>query len=81
MNDEDEVLRMIAEGCPHCHDLDPPRVTGVRGRFPSRRQALRQEDIEVSVTELSPGVFTVRLDSRVDDEFWMQLTVTVGGAA
>lgn len=76
-----DLLRLADDGCPHCHEPDPPRVTGVRGRFPSRRQALRQEDIEVSVTELSPGVFTVRLDSRTDDEFWLQLTVAVGAGA
>ena len=75
----DDLLRLADDGCPNCHDLDrEPRVTGIRGRFPSSsHQALRQEDIEVSVTELAPGVYTLRFDSRIDDSFWLQITVKI----
>ncbi len=54
-------------------------VTGVRGRFPARPKALKQEDIEVSVTQLEPGALVVRMDSRTDETFWMQITIKLRG--
>ncbi len=79
MNDEDAVLHMISEGAPDHTEPDPKplTVTSVRGRYPTRPRAFKQEDIEVSVTQLEPGTLVVRLDSRTDAEFWLQITVKI----
>lgn len=57
----------------------PFDVTGVRGRFPAVSKALKERDLEVTVTQLEPGTVVVRLDSRTDETFWMQITIQLRG--
>ena len=76
MNEEDAVSQMISEGAPDWPD-PPLTVTHIRGRYPTHPRAFKQEDIEVSVTQLEPGTLVVRLDSRTDAEFWLQITVKI----
>ena len=57
----------------------PFAVTGVRGRFPVRPKALKQEDIEVSITQFAPGEIMVRLDSRTDATFWLSIRIKLRG--
>lgn len=49
-------------------------VVRVEGRYPCHPQPLRSENITCDVSELEDGMIRIRIDDRLNDEAWFEIT-------